>query len=656
MSMQRKLIWLFMIILFCFIGLSVRLIVINRNKGQEYTKQVFSQQAYENETIPYKRGKITDCKGTVLADSQLVYNVIVDSKAVLSNDNYLEPTLDALEKLGADAERVREYMQKNPSSQYFIARKNLPYSEKKKYDTQLEEGIKEEDAQKLGDKYRYYSNIKGIWFESNYSRTYPSGDLISDVIGFANGANEGSFGLEEYYNDVLNGTEGRIYGYLDDNLSLERTTVAARDGDNLVLTIDENIQSIVMKHLKRFGEQYQDNDHYGNGANNIGCIIMDVNNGEIKAMASYPSFDLSDPYDTDALLGMPLLTDSGELTGDYISKTTISLLSEEERLQALTSLWRNYCISSTYEPGSVSKPFTVAAGLETGAVSPDDTYYCEGYLDVAGNKIGCHNIYGDGTLTVGEAVERSCNVALMYMADDIGYEDFCEYQNIFNFGLRTNIDLADEARTENLIYKAEDMGEADLATNSFGQNFDVTMIQMITAFSSIVNGGIYYEPHIVSKITSPSGATVKTIEPRILKKTVSEETSTLLKEYMVQVVEGENGTGKTARPAGYRIGGKTGTAETLPRDNGEYVVSFMGYAPADDPQIAIYVVVDRPNVEKGEKQADAKFATGIVRNILTEVLPYMNIYMTEELTDEERAELQELGLKDTTGYTDADSE
>ena len=656
MSMQRKLIWLFMIILFCFIGLSVRLIVINRNKGQEYTKQVFSQQAYENETIPYKRGKITDCKGTVLADSQLVYNVIVDSKAVLSNDNYLEPTLDALEKLGADAERVREYMQKNPSSQYFIARKNLPYSEKKKYDTQLEEGIKEEDAQKLGDKYRYYSNIKGIWFESNYSRTYPSGDLISDVIGFANGANEGSFGLEEYYNDILNGTEGRIYGYLDDNLSLERTTVAARDGDNLVLTIDENIQSIVVKHLKRFGEQYQDNDHYGNGANNIGCIIMDVNNGEIKAMASYPTFDLSDPYNTDALLGMPLLTDSGELTGDYISKTTISLLSEEERLQALTSLWRNYCISSTYEPGSVSKPFTVAAGLETGAVSPDDTYYCEGYLDVAGNKIGCHNIYGDGTLTVGEAVERSCNVALMYMADDIGYEDFCEYQNIFNFGLRTNIDLADEARTENLIYKAEDMGEADLATNSFGQNFDVTMIQMITAFSSIVNGGIYYEPHIVSKITSPSGATVKTIEPSILKKTVSEETSTLLKEYMVQVVEGENGTGKTARPAGYRIGGKTGTAETLPRDNGEYVVSFMGYAPVDDPQIAIYVVVDRPNVEKGEKQADAKFATGIVRNILTEVLPYMNIYMTEELTDEERAELQELGLKDTTGYTDADSE
>ena len=285
-------------------------------------------------------------------------------------------------------------------------------------------------------------------------------------------------------------------------------------------------------------------------------------------------------------------------------------------------------------------------------VSPDDTYYCEGYLDVAGNRIGCHNIYGDGTLTVGEAVERSCNVALMYMADDIGYEDFCEYQNIFNFGLRTNIDLADEARTENLIYNAEDMGEADLATNSFGQNFNVTMIQMITAFCSIVNGGTYYEPHIVSKITSPSGATVKTIEPRVLKKTVSEESCQLLREYMLQVVEGENGTGKTARPAGYRIGGKTGTAETLPRDNGEYVVSFMGYAPADDPQIAIYVVVDRPNVEKGEKQADAKFATGIVRSILTEVLPYMNIYMTEELTDEERAELKELGLKDTTGYTE----
>ena len=204
MSMQRKLISLFMIVLACFIGLSVRLIYITRNNGQEYTKQVFSQQAYENETIPYRRGKITDCKGTVLADSQLVYNVIVDTKAVVSDEtkNYLEPTLDALEKLGADAERVREYMEKNPSSQYFIARKNLPYSEKKKFDTQLEEGIREEDEQNLGEKYRYYSNIKGIWFESSYSRTYPSGDLISDVIGFANGANEGSFGLEEYYNEV----------------------------------------------------------------------------------------------------------------------------------------------------------------------------------------------------------------------------------------------------------------------------------------------------------------------------------------------------------------------------------------------------------------------------------------------------------------------
>ena len=258
--------------------------------------------------------------------------------------------------------------------------------------------------------------------------------------------------------------------------------------------------------------------------------------------------------------------------------------------------------------------------------------------------IKCHNTYGDGYLTVTEGVERSCNVNMMYIAQAMGIDTYIEFQHIFNLGLKTNIDLAGEARTASLVYTPSTMRSTELATNSFGQGFNATMIQMIAGFSSLINGGYYYEPHVVSKIISPSGATVQNIEPRVLKQTVSETTSAKIRDMCKQVVIGENGTGKTARPAGYIIGGKTGTAETLPRGNNEYVVSFMGYAPADDPQIAIYVVVDRPNVP-GYIMDDAKYATRIVRSILTEVLPYLGIFMTEELSETEAAELEALQIE-----------
>ncbi len=651
LSMQRKLMVMFGLIVAAFLFLSVRIFLINRDNGTEYTMQVLSQQSYTNRTIPYRRGKIMDCKGTVLADSTLVYNVIIDAKQILSEDRYLEPSLDAAETLGLNKAQLRKFIQENESSQYYIAKKNVAYQEKKDYEAWLAEGIEQENSLGLKDENAVFRNVVGIWFEPGYIRTYPSGAAFADLIGFANTANVGSFGIEEYYNDILNGTEGRTYGYLDDNLNLEQTTIDAQNGSNLTLTVDSNIQNIVMKHLNKFGEKYKNKDHKGNGANNIGCIIQNVHTGEILAMGSYPGFDLSDPYDKEALIGMPVLSDKDEATDKYLTKKDVEALSDNDQIRYFNSLWRNYCISSHYEPGSTAKTFTVAAGLESGRVKEDDTFLCEGSLTVGGSRIRCHNVYGDGTLTVGEAVERSCNVALMKMAEQLGNDEFTKYQNVFNFGLRTGIDLADEARTSEYLYSAASMGEADLATNSFGQNFEVTMIQMITAFSSVVNGGIYYEPHVVSRITSSGGAVISTTEPRVLKKTVSEETSKKLREYLIQVVEGDNGTGKTARPAGYRIGGKTGTAETLPRGNGEYVVSFMGFAPAEDPQIAIYVVVDRPNVEKGERQADAKFATGIVRSILTEVLPYMNIYMTQPLSDAEKKELQALGLKDTTSYS-----
>ncbi len=280
--------------------------------------------------------------------------------------------------------------------------------------------------------------------------------------------------------------------------------------------------------------------------------------------------------------------------------------------------------------------------MDSGKITGEEFYTCNGMREIGGHKIHCHNTFGDGTISVSQAVEMSCNVAMMYINEAVGVSTFIDYQHTFNFGLKTNIDLEGESRTASLVYDKDSMGPTELATNSFGQGYNVSMIQMITAFCSLINGGNYYEPHVVKKIVSPTGATVENIEPRLLKQTISESTSEKIREYCNQVVVGEKGTGKTARPAGYLIGGKTGTAETLPRKNGQYVVSFMGYAPADDPQIAIYVVVDRPNVPS---QDDAKHATRIVRSILTEVLPYMGIFMTEELSDKEREELEALQVE-----------
>ncbi|MDE7334161.1 MAG: cell division protein FtsI [Lachnospiraceae bacterium] len=631
--MQKKLIVMFLMILLVFMGLTYRLFAITRDNGEQYKKQVLSQQRYDSKTLPYRRGSILDANGSILATSEKVYNVILDAVAISEKEEYLEPTLEALRsQLGIDTGEVRSYIAANKEvSRYKVLAKRLEYE-------QIEGFLSMQNEED--------SLIKGIWFEEEYKRTYPGNTLACDVIGFTTSDNVGSYGLEEYYNDVLSGTPGREYGYLNNDSNLERTTIPAQDGNSIVTTIDINIQNIVEKYLKKFDEEYKDNAHEGNGARNTGCIIMDVNSGEILAMASYPVFNLNDPRNTDMLLGMPFIDEEGKVTGEYINEENVSRLNDDSDMfyRHLNALWRNYCINDTYEPGSVSKPFTVAAGIESGSITGNEKYNCEGKLHVGTHDIKCHNIYGDGYLSVAEGVERSCNVNMMYVAMATGIPTFIKFQHIFNLGLKTNIDLAGEARTASLVYNENSMGPTDLATNSFGQGYNATMIQMITAFCSLINGGYYYEPHMVSKIVSPSGATVQNIEPRVLKQTISETTSAKVREMCNLVVAGANGTGHTARPAGYMIGGKTGTAETLPRGNREYVVSFMGYAPADNPQIAIYVVVDRPNVP-GSVMDDAKFATRIVRSILTEVLPYKGIFMTEELSDKEREELEALQIE-----------
>ncbi|MCR4902593.1 MAG: cell division protein FtsI [Butyrivibrio sp.] len=642
LGMRKKLIVLFLIVLSAFIGLGVRLILITKNNGEEYEKQVLSQQAYDSTTLPFRRGQILDSNGSILAYSEKVYNVILDAKVLLSNEDNVEPTLNALvDCFGFDKSTLMAYIKEHPSSQYYTLAKQLSYDEISEFNGYITIGSES-----------YNASIAGVWFEESYLRKYPNGSLACDVIGFTTSDNSGLYGLEEYYNDTLNGTAGRTYGYLNDDLNLERTTIPATDGNSIVTTIDGNIQGIVEKYLKEFNETYTNAYRDGNGAQNVGCVIMDVDTGNVLAMASYPVYDLNDTKNTDNLIGMPLLDSEGKKTGEVITQEAIDSMEYEQLYSNLNSLWKNFCISETYEPGSVAKPFTVATGIESGAITGNEVYNCEGSLTIADSVIRCHNRYGDGPVSVSRGIEISCNVAMMYIGQAIGSETFAKFQNTFGFGLKTNIDLAGEARTANLVYSADAMGPTELATGTFGQGFNVDMIEMITAFCSLINGGNLYEPHVVSKIVNASGATVENIEPRVLRQTISEDTSDKLIEMCNLVVAGEEGTGKTARPAGYMIGGKTGTAETIPRDKTNYVVSFMGYAPADDPQIAIYVVVDRPNAQY---QADAKFATRIVRKVLTEVLPYLNIPMTEELTETEVAELEELKASLTIPETASNS-
>ena len=641
---QGKLVVLIIFVLLAFAGLGLKLLFINMTKGEQYKKTVLSQQSYDSITIPYKRGDILDSNGNKLATSDKVYNLIIDAKQMLSKEDYLEPTMTALKTCFPEFPEgeVRAFIASNPNSQYYVTLKQLEYERMAAF-VEMQNNTEE------------YPNIKGVWFEEEYRRVYPNGSLACDVIGFTGKDNSGNYGLEQYYNSVLNGTNGREYGYLNDDETLERTTIPATDGYNIVSTIDGNIQQIVERYIKEFNDEYTNAARTGNGARNVGCIIMDVNNGNILAMAGYPVFDLNNPKDTSALIGSPLVNEKGNIDyeAEVITAENIdTLLSDDAKTyQNLNYLWKNFCISATYEPGSVAKPFTVAAGLESGKMSGNEYYTCNGQLHVGDHDIKCHNYKtgGDGTLSVQESIEKSCNVALMLMGRQIGKSTFLEYQEKFNFGLKTNIDLYGESRTSSLVFNTQSMGDTELATSTFGQGYNVTMIQTIAAFASLINGGYYYEPHVVKQITAPDGSIVENISPRVLKQTVSASTSELIRQYCKGVVD--NGTGKTARPAGYSIGGKTGTAETVPRDKINYVVSFMGYAPTDNPQIAIYVVVDRPNAVF---QDDAKYATRIVRNILTEVLPYMNIYMTEELSDKEREELDSLESTITSANTDED--
>ena len=623
-KMKRKLAGVFAVTLLAFAGLLTGITVINAREGNRYAQQVLSQsqQQYTNTTIPFRRGTITDRNGTVLANSVKVYNLILDCQAVNYNDDYREPTIEALEEyFDIDRDTIEGLLdnEETSSSQYQILEKEVSMDDKNAFQQANELPEDEDERNALSEEERERrSNVQGIYFEDDYKRVYPLESLACDVIGFTDAGNTADWGLEGYYNNTLNGTNGRKFGYLSDDTDQAQTIVEAVDGKNLTTTLDSTIQGIVEKYIEAFntalsagpnnvaGEQKK-------GAENIGVIIEDPNTGEILAMGSSGGYDLNDPRD---------------LSGIY-TEEKIEEMNDEETREALFDMWRNFCISDDYEPGSVVKPIVVASALESGAVTESDTFYCDGGQQIGEDFVRCA-VYPNahGIESLGEVIQNSCNDGMMAIGRKMGSAEFLKYQAKFNFGTRTGIDLPGEGT--GILFSEDNMYEMELATSAFGQGFTCTMIQEIAAMSAAINGGTYFKPHLVKEITDQDGKVLQNITPTVMKEPVSEDVSADIREYMGMSVE--SGTSRSAKVQGYSMGGKTGTAEKLAdteKDN--YLVSFIGFAPLDDPQMLIYVVVDTPNVDS---QASSSYAQYLAQAIMSEVLPYMNIPQDEETTEE----------------------
>lgn len=612
--MKKKLVILFGGVLLALFGLLARITYINATNGDKYKKQVLSQaqQKYESRVIPAKRGDIYDRNGNLLATSNKVYNVILDCKAVNTNtgtdDNpkqpYIEPTVKALvDILGLDEEDIRSRLN-DPStsqSQYQILKKELSMDEKKAF----EEYTTVTDEMELSDEEeKERLNVVGVWFEEDYLRSYPFNELACDTIGFTFARDTADWGLEGYYNSTLTGADGRQYGYFNNNADVEQTIIEPSNGRNIKTTLDVGAQQIVEKWVNAFNKKM--------GAKNIGVIVEDPSTGEILAMDGGDRYDLNEPRDM-----------SNVYTEEEIKK-----MNDAETVEALNGMWSNYCITDAYEPGSTVKPIVMASALEKGSITTSDTFVCDGYQNFGSDTTIKCAVYPNahGTETLAEVIANSCNDGMMQIAAKMGSEQFIKAQSQFNFGTRTGIDLPNEGT--GIIHTTDTMGETELACSAFGQGFTCTMIQEINAMCAVINGGYYYQPHLVTEITDSSGGVIKTITPTLLKQTISGYISKEIREYMQSSVE--EGTSRYTKVQGYSSGGKTGTAEKLPRNNGKYVVSFIGFAPVDDPQVVIYVVIDEPNAED---QADSKYPQYVAQAILNELLPYLNIMPDEVSSD-----------------------
>lgn len=558
------------------IGLFGRLVYLMVWKADYYSE--LATQLHERErSIKAARGRIIDANGTVIADNRTVCTVSVIHSQI-------EDPARVIQVLCEELELSEEYVTKRVEKYSSIER------------------IKSNVDKTVGDRIREY-DLAGVKVDEDYKRYYPYGELASKVLGFTGSDNQGIIGLEVVYEEYLEGTAGTILTVTDaTGIEVEKAgerRIEPVAGKDLYISLDMNIQS--------YATQLAEQAMATKEADSVSILAMNPQNGEILAMVNVPEFDLNNPYEL-----APETIEALSLEG-----LTVDDLTLEQEQDLLNRMWRNGCINDTYEPGSTFKIITAAAGLEEGVVTPQSTFSCPGFIVVDDRRIRCHKVAGHGAETFVQGTMNSCNPVFITVGLRLGVETYYDYFEQFCLKQKTGVDLPGEAGT--IMHQMDNMGNVELATVSFGQSFQITPIQLITTASSIINGGNRVTPHLGVKITDPDGTQTKVLEYPVTEGIVSEETSETMRSILELVVS--EGTGKNGKVEGFRIGGKTATSQTLPRGSGKYIASYIGFAPADDPQVIALAIVNNPQgVYYG-----GQVAAPIVRQLFENILPYLGI-------------------------------
>lgn len=572
---KRKILIVFLAAVLMIMGLIVRLCYLMIFDAEYYQKKAEDLHERERE-IKAARGEIVDRNGKILATNKTVCTVSVIHSQIEDPEAVISALSTMLE---LEEESVRKKVEKVSSM----------------------ERIKTNVDKETGDKIREM-NLAGVKVDEDFKRYYPYDELASKVLGFTGGDNQGIIGLEVRYEDYLKGKNGKILSTTDargvELKGIAEDRVEPEAGNTLQISIDYNMQKYAQQMAQKVMEEKQ--------AEKVAIILMNPQNGEIYAMVNWPEFNLNDPF---------RLPDGS------------SYSSDEEKQDLLNQMWRNGCINDTYEPGSTFKIITSCACLEEGVVDLDDTFVCPGYKIVEDRRIRCHKVGGHGTETFVEGVQNSCNPVFMEIGLRLGAKKFCDYFEQFGLMDKTDVDLPGEAGT--IMHKLENIGEVELATMTFGQSFQVTPIQMATTVSSLINGGKRITPHFaVSVQDNESGEILKEFSNKQGKQILSEETSETMQKILESVVS--EGSGKNAYIEGYSIGGKTATSQTLPRSANKYISSFIGFAPADDPQIlGMCVIYDPKGIYYG-----GTIAAPVIRDIFDDVLPYLGIRKGEKAQEQ----------------------
>lgn len=562
---RKKVMIVFVAVFFIMMFLIGRLVYLMIFCSEYYGNKAENLHERERD-IKAARGKLLDANGTVLATNKSVCTISVIHNQMEEPEKVIAMLV---KELGISEETARKRVEKVSSI----------------------ERVKTNVAKETGDAIRAYG-LSGVKVDEDYKRYYPYGTLASKVLGFTGADNQGILGLEVKYDEYLQGTNGKILTLTDARgIEIENageSRLEPVNGYDLCLSLDYNIQMYCEQAAKKVCTK--------KSADSVSVIVMNPQNGELMAMVNYPEFDLNDPF--------ILVGDNGEA------------VSAEEKQNLLNKMWRNQCISDTYEPGSTFKIITAAAALEEGVVKLDDTFYCPGYKIVEDRRIRCARTTGHGAETFETGIMNSCNPVFMELGERLGAENFAGYFKQFGLLSKTNIDLPGEAGT--IMHKTENIGPVELATISFGQSFQITPIQLVTTVSSIINGGTRVTPHFGVSVQDADGNTVKTFSYETHENICTAETSETMRYLLEKVVS--EGTGKNAKIEGFSIGGKTATSQTLPRSDHKYISSFLGFAPADNPQVLVLVVINNPQgIYYG-----GTIAAPVAKEIFENILPYLD--------------------------------